>query len=36
MGGVGGASFAGRFQVKELTDERMVLEIFKSTYTFER
>lgn len=36
MGGVGGASFAGRFKVKELTEERMVLEVFKSTYTFER
>jgi hypothetical protein len=36
IGGVGGSSKAGRFEVVELTDNRMVLALFGSEYVLER
>lgn len=36
IGGVGGSSKAGRFEVAELTDSRMVLKLMGSEYVLER
>lgn len=36
IGGMGGQSHAGMFDVKEITEAKMVLEILKHQYTFEK
>jgi hypothetical protein len=36
IGGLGGLSHAGKFDVKEFSDTQMVLEIMDCIYTFER
>jgi hypothetical protein len=36
IGGMGGMSNAGKFDLEELTDTKMVLEIMDCLYTFER